>query len=760
MKRIFHFLVSVLSTVSTVSVATATTLPSSFAEATKDQPQAAIHQDSMRLYELQAIEVTATRAGEQTPVAFANLSKEEIERNNYGLDIPSLLALTPSMVATNETGIGIGGTSMRLRGTDATRLNVTINGVAMNNPDSHSMYWYDTPDLASAVGDMQVQRGAGTSTHGTGAFGGAISMTTSSLDTDFGGDISMSYGSYNTQKQAVHLSSGLMKDHWMVDARLTHIGSDGYVERGATDLKSYFLQGAYYNGRTVLKLLSFGGKAKTYLTYNGVSKEEMALYGRRYHTSGQYSTEYGPYELADGSRVAYHDDETDNYLQLNNQLLLSHQFGNRWAMNLTGFYTYGYGYYKQYKDDAWLMGYDNLPTEIETADLIRQKKMENHFGGLNATFSYTAKSLDLLLGGSYSFYNSPHWGTLDWVEGMTPEQHAGRWYDNNVEKHDANLFAKVNWEITRKLQLFADLQYRYVNYHAWGTNDNYDWTTYEMQPIAVDKQYHFLNPHIGLSYTPSERHNLYASFAIAQKEPTRADFTDRYLFSSDREATPSPELLYDYELGYRYTAPRLQLGVNLYYMSYRDQLIHTGMVNDSSDALNVNVPESYRCGVELTAAWQATKWFTIGANATWSRNKIRDYVDLLSESPTYGQNLGEMTISYSPAVVAGGFLDFHVKGFEAVLRTNYVSEQFFTNTENEALKLDAYSTTHLDLGYTLRGKALKQVRFGVTIYNLFNATYESNGYGYSYMYDGKRYDEAFYFPQAPLHVLANVSVKF
>ncbi len=771
MKRnsIFSFLVLLtLSTVATASGANRFSTrimaePKDRAEASdqmlKNNPEEPL-QDSMRLYELQAIEVTATRVGDQTPVAFSNLKQEEIERNNYGLDIPSLLALTPSMVATNETGIGIGGTSMRLRGTDATRLNVTINGVAMNNPDSHSMYWYDTPDLASAVGDMQVQRGAGTSTHGTGAFGGAISMTTSSLSTEFGGDVSMSYGSYNTQKQAVHLSSGLLGGHWMVDARLTHIGSNGYVDRGATNLNSYFLQGAYYDGRTVVKLLSFGGKSKTYLTYDGVSKADMERYGRRYHTGGQYTTEYGPHVLADGSRVDYYDDQTDNYLQLNNQLLVNHQINNRWTMNLTGFYTYGYGYYKQYKDDAWLMSYNNLPTEIETADLIRQKKMENHFGGLNATFGYSARDLDLLVGGSYSFYNSPHWGTLDWVEGMNPAEHAGRWYDNNVEKHDANLFAKVNWNITRDLNLFADLQYRYVKYHAWGTNDNYDWSTYAMQPISIDKQYHFLNPHIGLNYHIGERNNLYFSFAIAQKEPTRADFTDRYLFSADREQTPTSEQLYDYELGYRYASQRLQLGLNLYYMFYRNQLIHTGMVNDSSDALNVNVPESYRCGVELTAAWQVARWFTIGANATFSRNMIRDYVDLLSESPTYGENLGDKRISYSPEVLAGGFLDFHTGGFEAVLRTHYVGEQFFTNTENDALKLDTYCVTNLDLGYTLRSRALKQVRFGVTIYNLFNIQYESNGYGYSYMYEGERYDEAFYFPQAPLHVLANVTVKF
>lgn len=751
MKRIFHFRTLLLLLGAITASRTVAATHSDHEEPLKD---------SMRMYELQSIEVTATRATDQTPVAYTDLSKEQIEKQNYGLDIPSLLQLTPSMVATNETGIGIGGTSMRLRGSDATRLNVTINGVAMNNPDSHAMYWYDTPDLVSAVGDMQVQRGAGTSTNGTGAFGGAINMTTSKLSTDFGGDLSMSYGSYNTNKQAIHLSSGLMGGHWMVDARLTHIGSDGYVERGATDLKSYFLQGAYYGGRTIVKFISFGGKAKTYLTYNGVSREEMALYGRRYHTSGQYATETGPYLLADGTRVAYHDDETDNYLQSNNQLVLSHQLGDRWTMNLVGFYTYGYGFYKQYKDDAWLVGYNNLDVGIDQADLIRQKKMENHFGGLNASFGYTSQRVELLLGGSYSYYTSPHWGTLDWVDGLQPQQHAARWYDNDVEKHDANLFAKLNWHITQNLNLFADLQYRLVNYHAWGSNDNYDWSVGEMQPVAVDKQYHFLNPHLGLNYHFAERHDLYASFAIAQKEPTRSDFTDRYLFSADRETLPEPERLYDYEVGYRYTSPRLQLGLNLYYMYYRNQLIHTGMVNDSSDALNVNVPKSYRAGVEGQVAWQVTRWFTLGAHATWSRNKIKDYVDLLAESPTYGENLGEKSISYSPEVVAGGFLDFHVAGFEAVLRTHYVGEQYFTNTENRNLMLEAYNFTNLDLGYTLQSKGLRSVRFGVTLYNLFNQQYESNGYGYSYMYDGVQYDEAFYFPQAPLHLLANISIKF
>ena len=718
--------------------------------------------DSISMYdEIQKIEVVATRATKSTPVAYTNLDKEEISRHNYGLDVPSLLALTPSLVATNETGIGIGGTSIRMRGTDATRLNVTINGMPLNNPDSHSTYWYDTPDVISAVGDVQVQRGAGVSTNGTGAFGGAVNMTTSSPQTEFGGDVSLSYGSYNTNKQAVHIGSGLINGRWMVDARLTHIGSDGYVDRGATDLKSYMLQGAYYGNRTSVKLLSFGGKAKTYLTYTGVTKEEMELYGPRYHTEGQYETSSGQYVLADGTHVDYYDDHTDNYLQINNQLIVNHQISDNWNLSAMGFYTYGYGYYNQYKAERTLVEYMNLGISdynVE-ADMVRSKIMRNHTAGVSASVGYSAERLSLLMGGFYLFYTCPHWGELVWVDGFDDKQIAGRWYDNDVDKQDANLFVKAMWKPAKGLSISADVQYRYVDYKAWGVNDNFDWETMQMQPIDVDKQYHFLNPQVGVTYSFNDKNKLFASVAVAHKEPTRSDFTDRYMFADD-QTQPSAERLLDYELGYEYASKRLALGVNLYYMRYKNQLIPTGMVNDSSDALNVNVPDSYRLGAEFTAAWNITNWLTLGGNATLSRNKILDYVDLLADSPTYGENLGTMTIAYSPDVVASAYLDLHARGFEAVLRTQHVGKQYFTNNEVEALSLDAYTVTNLDLAYTLKTRSAKSVRFGVTIYNLLNASYCSNGYGYSYMWDGVRYDEAYYFPQAPLHALANVTVKF
>ena len=718
--------------------------------------------DSVAMHDrIGSIEVVALRADCSSPVAYANIGREEIERNNYGTDIPSLLALTPSLIATNETGIGIGATSIRLRGADATRINVTVNGVPLNNPDSHSTYWYDTPDLISAVGDVQVQRGAGISTNGTGAFGGAVNMTTAAPATSFGGSASLSYGSYNTNKQALHIGSGLMGGHWTVDARLTHIGSDGYIERGSTDLKSYMLQGGYYDGQTSVKLLSFGGKARTYLTYTGVTKEEMRLYGRRYHTEGQYETSHGPYLLADGTHVDYYDDQTDNYLQINNQLVVNHRFDSHWQMSVTGFYTYGYGYYKQYKPQRTLLEYVNLGIVDPTieADMIRRKIMRNHTFGANASAYYNSDKVEAAFGGSWSHYACPHWGDIEWVDGMKSSEIGGSWYDNDVRKQDANLFAKALWHPLCGLSISADMQYRIVSYRAWGVNDNFDWNRMEMQPISIDKLYHFLNPHIGVTYTFARRHNLFVSFAIANKEPTRADFTDRYMFSQD-DTEPQPERLFDYELGYRYAAPRVALGVNLYYMHYRNQLIPTGMVNDGSDALNINVPDSYRCGVEVTAEWHIAKWLTANGNLTLSRNKIRNYIDLLADSPTYGENLGTMTIAYSPSCIASLGVDFHLKGFSAMLHTRYISRQYLTNNQTEALSLEGYCVTNLDLGYTLPLDASRSMRIGVCIYNLFNSEYCSNGYGYSYMWDGTRYDEAYYFPQAPLHALANVTIKF
>ena len=712
--------------------------------------------DSMRVVNLQEVQVVSTRATAKTPVAFTNIGKAELKKVNFGQDIPYLLSMTPSTLTTSDAGAGIGYTTLRVRGTDGTRINITVNGIPMNDAESHNLFWVNMPDFSSSVKDMQVQRGAGTSTNGAGAFGASVNMQTEGASMKPYAEFNGSYGSFNTHKETVKVGTGLLNNHWTFDARLSNIGTDGYIDRASVDLYSFYAQGGYFADNTSVKFITFGGKEKTYHAWNYATKEEMKKYGRRFNSCGMYTDDDG--------HIRFYKDQTDNYLQINNQLILNHRIDDRWVMNATAFYTYGYGYYKQYKDDAWLAGYTNLQSDIEQADLIREKIMRNHLGGINASAAYSVRNLDLTFGGSWSYYSCPHWGTLDWVDGLKKSDIRGRWYDNDVDKQDANVFVRANWTVARGLRLFADMQYRYVHYQAWGVNDNYDEASGGMQPIDVDETYHFFNPRAGVSYSPGKRHNFYFSFAVAQKEPTRSDFTDRYMFSGD-DSYPSSEKLYDYELGYNYTSPRFSAGVNLYYMKYKDQLVHTGMVNDSSDALNVNVPDSYRRGIELTASWRVTGWFTAGANATFSQNRIENYVDALSNSPTYGQNLGERTISYSPSAMGSLFLDFHYRGFEAVLHTQAVGKQYFTNDENETLSLGRYCVTNLNLGYTFRTRAARSVRLGLQINNLFNAEYESNGYGYSYMDTWsdptpRRIDMAYYFAQAPLNVLANVTVKF
>ncbi|MDE5851389.1 MAG: TonB-dependent receptor, partial [Alistipes sp.] len=458
-------------------------------------------------------------------------------------------------------------------------------------------------------------------------------------------------------------------------------------------------------------------------------------------------------------------------------LLLSQRLNDRWTLNAAAFYTYGYGYYKQYKDDAKLNEYLTLPNEIAydangvrlERDLIREKLMRNHLGGVNAAANYSTNRLDLTFGGSWSYYTCPHWGELDWVDGVEPAALGGHWYDNDVEKHDANLFARANWQAAKGLRLFADLQYRYVSYKAWGVNDNYVSQEVGMQPIDVDKQYHFFNPHVGLNYTLGKRNTFYFSFAIAQKEPTRSDFTDRYMFA-EAGTYPTAEKLYDYELGYTYTAPRLSLGVNLYYMKYKNQLVPTGRINDGYEALNDNVPDSYRRGIELSASWRVAKWFTANANATFSQNRIENYMHRVVDygltgnvAGEYGYHevaMGTTRLAYSPTTIAALLLDFHHGGFEALLHTQYVSKQYFTNYANRNMQLDAYCVTNLNLGYTLRTRAARSIRFGLQLNNLFDTEYESNGYGWSEAYEGAQTDHAFYFPQAPLNVLANVTVRF
>ena len=715
---------------------------------------ATIQSDSLKLYSIEQVNVVATRATESTPIPHTNLTYQQIESFNYGEDIPSLLGNLPSVVISSESGTGIGSTSFRVRGTDPTRINVTLNGVPMNDAETHSVYWYDTPDLIASIGSVQLQRGVGLSTAGTGAFGASLNMTTLAPQTDFAGRVSLSYGSFNTQKQEVAVSSGLLGGHWTIDGRLSHLSSDGYVERASSNLSSYLFQAGYYNTNTSIKLLSFGGAAKVYLTYTGVTAEELAT-NRRYNPEGEI---WGYKPTADGGSeyaiVGYFDDHTDNYTQINNQLVLNHRLSSRWQFSATAHYTYGDGYYLNYKNDQKLSKYGISPIAVGTAtvertNLLRKKSMANHFGGLVATAVYSADAVRLTFGGSASLYDGVHFGTISALE-LAPDFTETEYYRNTTDKYDASVFARGDFTISERINLFADIQYRHITHTIDGVNDNYDPNISAMQRLDIARKYNFFNPKLGICYNPTKNHTLYLSAAVGQKEPTRNNFTDI------REGEyPTAEQMLDIEGGYSLKSRVVSANINLYYMLYRNQLVQTGELSDTGELLSRNIPKSYRRGIELMVDIAAAKWLNIGANATLSQNHIIDYTDFIDG---VAFNRGKTQIAYSPAVIAGAYITAHTKGFEAKFSSRYVSKQYVTNGEYEDLSLPHYSVSDLHLSYTFGS-----VRFGVKIANIFNAKYCASGYGGSWLEGATLADRKswiYYFPQATISALANITVKF
>lgn len=716
-------------------------------------------EDSLSLIEIQQIEVNGVRAKHDTPIAFSAYSREQIDERNYGEDIPSILSSMPSVVVASESGTGIGATTFRVRGSDPTRINVTLNGVPMNDAETHSVYWYDTPDLVSSVGSLQLQRGVGTSTAGTGAFGASLNMTSAPISAEFAGRASLSYGSFNTSKQEVSIASGLLGGRWAVEGRLSHISSDGYVDRASSDLSSYMLQAAYYKGGTMVKLLSFGGVAKVYLTYTGLSLDQIEE-NRRYNPEGEI---WGYRPTASGEMeyavVGFFDDHTDNYTQLNNQLIFNHIFNDKWQLNATAHYTYGNGYYRNYKNDQKLAKYGLSPiavdgSMVERTNLIRKKVMGNDFGGLVASANYTADRLTLTMGLAMSLYDGVHFGEVSELE-LAPAFPTTEYYRNYTTKWDASCYVKADWLVAKGLKLYGDLQYRHITHRISGVNDNFDDVTGALQRLDIDRHYNFFNPKVGVHYSFARRHSVYASAAVGQKEPTRNNFTDI------REGEyPTAEKMLDIELGYGFNSKVVDLSLNGYYMLYRDQLVQTGELSDTGELLSRNVPESFRRGIEAMVEVRAAKWLSLGANATLSQNYINDYVDYIDG---VAFERGRTTIAYSPSVIAGGFIDLHAGGFAARFSTRYVSKQYLTNGEYEDLTLPSYSVSDLDLSYTMSTKRVERVRFGLKISNLFNAKYCASGYGGSWLEGATLADRqswACYFPQATTSALANVTINF
>lgn len=719
--------------------------------------------DSIKVVNIDEVFVIATRATQKTPVAFTNVSSEEIKKANFGQDIPYLLGMTPSAITTSDAGTGIGYTTFRVRGTDGTRINVTANGVPMNDAESHTLFWVNMPDFASSVKSIQVQRGAGTSTNGSGAFGASINMATESSSPNPFAEFNAGFGTFNTHKETIKFGTGLINNHWSFEGRLSNIGTDGYIDRASVNLYSYLAQAGYYDDKTSLRFIIFGGKEKTYHAWYYASKQKMEKYGRRYNPCGIYYDENG--------NIKFYDDQTDNYIQTNYQILLNRVIDNNWSLNAALHYTRGDGYYQEYKSDIWFQEYGLNPFKIDGkdiygSDLVRQKKMANDFGGAVFSLNYRNDRLSAVLGGGLNNYDGDHFGKVIWIKnyiGFLDPSH--EYYRNHSTKFDGNIYLKANYDITSSLSAFTDLQYRHIRYSIHGANDKYDWSNSRMQSLAVKDDFNFFNPKFGLNWQIDMKNRLYASFSVAQKEPTRNNYTDSKFATS-----PRSERLNDYELGYVFANRWMSAGANLYYMDYKDQLVLTGQLNEIGEPMAENMPNSYRKGIELMLGVKPCNMFEWNINATISRNRIKNFTETIYEDENKSKsqwviNHKSANIAFSPDFLLNNQFTFSAGDFMAMLQSQYVGKQYMSNANQNNHLLDSYFVSNLHLSYTFKTNTVKAITLGLSINNLFNEEYENNGYAGSgfYMDDNNnkvRYNYAGYAAQAGTNVMCNISLRF
>ncbi len=726
------------------------------------------------------MQVVSTRATAKTPVAFTNVKKEQISKQNFGQDIPFLLSTTPSVLTTSDAGAGVGYTTIRVRGTDATRINVTANGIPMNDSESHAIFWVNTPDFASSLEDIQIQRGAGTSTNGSGAFGASINMRTQSISSKPYAEVSGSYGSFNTHKETVKVGTGLLNKYWAFDARLSNIQSDGYRDRASSDLKSYFVQGGYFGENTTIKFITFGGKEKTYHAWDGISKEQLEN-DRTYNPNGVILDD----NKGKGNPIGFYDDQMDNYRQTHYQLLLNHIFSPAWNLNIAFHYTNGFGYYQEYKNGRSLEECGLKPFYLpgnsepqKKTNLVRQKLVDSNFGGGIFSLNYQNEKLNASFGGGLNRYSNDHYGKVIWVKNYTEQldpEH--EYYRNTGGKTDGNIYLKANYQLIGGLSAYADLQYRYIHYTIDGDNDKWDFTATpeRLQRLDVKENFSFFNPKAGLFWQINPNHSAYASFSVAQKEPTRNNYTDGMF-----DKYPKAEKLLDYELGYTYRNEWVTAGVNLYYMNYTDQLVLNGKTNDIGEAMAENVKDSYRMGIELAFGAKFNDWLRWDINGTWSKNRIKDYMGYVyDESLVNGEivdNLwtqtaikgGNSPISFSPSFIGNSLITLGSNGLEISLQSQYVSRQYLDNFGTKENSLDAYFVSHLSASYSFKTRHTKGITIGATVYNLFDTKYETNGYSQSVaLYENgdktkpyvTKHDPRFY-PMAGTNILTHITFRF
>lgn len=684
---------------------------------------------------LQPLEVKAIRASEKAPFSKTNLSREEIEKNNLGQDLPFILNQTPSVVVNSDAGNGVGYTALRIRGTDATRINVTLNGIPYNDAESLGTYFVDLPDFASSVNSIQIQRGVGTSSNGGGAFGATLNLSTNSFSEKAYAELNNSIGSFNTFKHTLKAGSGLIGGHFTVDARVSRITSDGYIERAKSDLRSFYFSTAYLNKRSSLRLNIFSGKEKTYQAWYGVP-ENLLVTNRTNNPAG-----------TEKSGTPY-DNQTDNYTQTHYQLFFNHSFQTHWSFSTAAFLTRGKGYYEEYKASQSFSKYGlaNAGTTTKT-DLVRDRWLDNYFYGQMASLQYKKGGDELTLGGGWTQYDGKHYGTLAWLQtGTIPPNY--RYYDYPATKKDANIYLKWQHSFQNNWTSFADLQYRQVSHDMKGFNGN--------PTLFVNRQFDFINPKAGLTYN-SNGWQVYGSYALGHKEPNREDF------QTGLTKQPDAETLHDFELGFDKKSASFHFGANLYYMYYVNQLVLTGQINDVGSFTRINIPKSYRLGIELQGGAIIEKWLNISANLTLSRNKIKSFTEYIDNYDNGGQNAYQRNntdISFSPAVVAGGTLSIlPVNDLELSFIGKYVSRQYMDNSQLVNRSLGAFYTQDIRVSLTLKKFLGSEWHIIGQVNNLFNRKYEPNGYTYSYIYNNQVSTENGYYPMAGTHYLLGINIK-
>lgn len=704
--------------------------------------------------------VSATRAGGRMPIAQSTMNRDELRSNSTAADIPVMLNLLPSVVSCTEGGGGIGNTSFRIRGTDMTRINVTINSIPLNEAESQGVFWVNMPDFASSVDNVQVQRGVGTSTNGAAAFGATVNFQTSSVTDEPFGSIDMMYGSFRSFKSAVRVGTGLMNNGFSFEGRASKVQSDGYIDRGGSNHKSLFATAAWHGERSLVRFNLIHGEQHTDITWVGTPSTMLAT-NRTYNPAGKYTDPQG--------NTQFYDNQTDNYWQTHYHLLSSHAFTNELRANITLHATSGHGYYEEYKVGRKLKSYYGLPpitigdTTVKKADFVHRKHLDNFFLGAIASINYNSGAIDATMGGGWNRYNGDHFGNILWSSvnnGIAPGY---EWYRNNGLKTDWNVFAKAIWQPIDELVLFADVQYRGIGYDLSGTDS-------DLSPLMQQHKWGFVNPKLGASLYINSANEMYLSAGIANREPTRADIKDA--MKGAVSYVPKAERLIDLEMGYRFKHQTVAFNINLYYMKYKDQLVLTGELSDVGYPLMDNVPSSYRAGAEMVLGLKPVKWLRWDINTTISRNIIDnfvEYVDLYDNSndwnslPQEKNSLGNTTISFSPAVVGASILTINpLKSLSLAWVSKYVGEQYIDNTQSSSRKLNAYWVNDLRAEYKVKLKGKNSLLIQGIVNNVLNTKYEANAWVYraKFQNDGSEYREDGYFPQAGINFALRLGVEF